>query len=63
MIDLAVFISQADHCVTSECVEFAHLSAGIWVFIEKKINFKYELSFQYTVKNYRNSITVITVNS
>ncbi len=36
MIDLAVFISQADHCVTSECVDFAHLSAGIWVFIEKK---------------------------
>ncbi len=38
MIDLAVFISQADHCVTSECVDFAHLSAGIWVFIEKKMN-------------------------
>ncbi len=44
MIDLAVFISQADHCVTSECVDFAHLSAGIWVFIEiKKVI--YELSF------------------
>ncbi len=62
MIDLAVFISQADHCVTSECVDFAHLSDGIWVFIEKK-KVIYELSFQYTVKNYHNSITVITVNS
>ncbi len=39
MIDLAVFISQADHCVTSECVDFAYLSDGIWVFIEKKIDF------------------------